>query len=91
MQEQGVPVRPIPSSLPTPKSIDTKVLSGPMVWKGSHFKNREESYIVRLTEEDVAEINSALALYSGTSEIIIIDRLRGPVRTEAFNLRETFC
>lgn len=39
-------------------------MSGPMVWHGSQFKD-EESFVIKLTESDVAEIDAAVASFEG--------------------------
>ncbi len=41
-----------------------KVIEGPMVWSADSFKN-EDDFVVRLTEEDISEIASALKHFNG--------------------------
>ena len=40
-------------------------LIGPMAWHGDQFAN-ETSFVIELTETDVAEIDAAVATFEGT-------------------------
>lgn len=72
------------------------VMTGPMVWHGSQFVD-DETFVVELTKNDIAEVDKAVAAFEGESlhilsELDTYKELQQPVSALAiFPLRLFHC
>jgi hypothetical protein len=52
------------------KDVSDAALTGPLVWSGQDFQG-DQTYTLHLSDEEAAEVDSALASFKGQSQLTL--------------------